>query len=152
MVKESKVKRIMLEVLNQHRDGISSEEFVAEVRRRTAVSTVKVFQFIKELEKWGKLKRVKDEDDARKVKYFPVVGKVEADIKRLSLIQFLESLSSPQLLEKSEGDVTVTVLFEGGKRLPVEKIDLSGVFKCARLLAMLDADKVLLAVTLDKSR
>jgi hypothetical protein len=152
MVKESKVKRVMLEVLNQHREGISSEEFVAEVRRRTAVSTVKVFQFIKELEKWGKLKRVKDKADARKVKYFPVVGKVEADIKRLSLIQFLESLSSPQLLEKSEGDVTVTVLFEGGKRLPIEKIDLSEVFKCARLLAMLDVDKVLLAVTVDKSR
>jgi hypothetical protein len=150
MVKESKVKRVMLEVLNQHREGISSEEFVAEVRRRTAVSTVKVFEYIKELEKWGKLKRVKDKADARKVKYFPVVGKVEADIKRLSLIQFLESLSSPQLLEKSEGDVTVTVLFEGGKRLPVEVIDLSGVFKCAKLLDMLDADKVLLAVT--KSR
>jgi hypothetical protein len=152
MVKESKVKRVMLEVLNQHREGISSEEFVAEVRRRTAVSTVKVFEYIKELEKWGKLKRVKDKADARKVKYFPVVGKVEADIKRLSLIQFLESLSSPQLLEKSEGDVTVTVLFEGGKRLPIEKIDLSEVFKCARLLAMLDVDKVLLAVTVDKSR
>jgi len=150
MVKESKVKKVMLEVLNQHRGGISSEEFVAEVRRRTAVSTVKVFQLIKELEKWGRLKRVKDNKDARKVTYFPVVGKVEADIKRLSLIQFLESLSSPQLLEKSEGNVTVTVLFEGGKRLPLEAIDLSGVFKCAKLLDMLDADKVLLAVT--KSR
>ncbi len=45
------------------------------------------------------------------------------------------------------------MLFEGVKRLPIEKIDLGEVFKYAKLVLtnLPDVDKVLLALTVDKT-
>ena len=102
MTKKYKVLDVMLEILNQHQEGILSGEFVAEVRNKTEVSSVKVYEYVKELEKSGCLKKVPDKADARKVWYFPIMDKVKE--LNLDVRRFIEEK------EKKETDVIGVVI------------------------------------------
>ena len=99
--KAKQVREIMLEILEQNPDGIDSERFVTQVRKKSSVSRGKVFTEMKFLEMTDRMTIERDPKDRRKAIYKPVLQRVKADRKIYQAKEHLENLRDPIFAEIS---------------------------------------------------
>lgn len=163
--KKAKVRQVMLEVLKENPEGITSEKYVEKVRQKTRVSRGLIFDLIKELEVTGRIAIERDPKDRRKAIYKPFPQKVIVDIERYRIGQFLSSLREPWCVETStlyEGyNMTLTALIESSATLEKPLVTFEGVRAQAQnifhyieflvdLIKPFNIHKVAIAVTVEK--